>query len=243
MKALIPVVVVLVLLGLATLPTSRAQPTQGTTAQYLPAVFKDGSSPTVTAPTSTVTPSVSRTPSATHTPTITSTPSATRTATATSTATPVPVTLLTNGSFEQGTMGWDISGGNVIVQTPPSFPAHSGIRAVMIDTRGQGIYGDIAEQQVTVPLGKPYLSYWVWVVSVNPVCGNENYAVGMSDYNGGPLLGLLKSVCTSTATEGWVKMVLDARIYEGKTVTVVIQGVATQGSLVFVDDIGWQSQL
>jgi hypothetical protein len=93
---LIPIALVLSLLVLTLLPTGYAQPTQGTSAQYLPAVFKSGptETPTVTpwdyaygSPTPsrtsmviiqtvivTQTVVVTATPSQTEMPTITNTP-------------------------------------------------------------------------------------------------------------------------------------------------------------------------
>src|SRR4051794_15903150 len=115
MTIIVPALVVIALLALTTLPSGYAQPTVGITAQYLPAVFKDGVPPIPTllpSATPSITHTSTLTPSVTRTPSLTST----HTATASPTMTPVPVTLLRNGDLEQGETGWNISGSRVIVQ-------------------------------------------------------------------------------------------------------------------------------
>lgn len=92
LSLLLPVALVVGLLALTQLPpvpVGQAQPVISGTAVYLPAVFRDGPTPTASA-TATLTPSQTLTPSTTLTPSSTPTATASRTATASPSRTLTP---------------------------------------------------------------------------------------------------------------------------------------------------------
>ncbi|MCH8849255.1 MAG: hypothetical protein IIC89_00320, partial [Chloroflexi bacterium] len=93
------------------------------------------------------------------------------------------------------------------------------------------------EQQVTVPVGMPYLAYWHWIASQD-ACG---FDIAFVRVNGSTVNQY--DLCTSQDTGGWVKRVVDLSAFQGQSVTLQIR-VETNSSLnsnLFVDDVAFQS--
>lgn len=201
-------------------PAAPAQITP-TSASYLPLVRRDGAAPATT-PTTTIQPS--RIPTATRTPT------------ATPTRTPVPVTLLGNGDFEQGALHWIDSGS--ITSTLPVM-AHSGTHAIWF----HGADGGEVDRDITVPLDKPYLSYWIWIRSNEPTCGDDRGGVSFSAAT--PFLVDSFDLCATTTTDRWVNRVVDLSAVAGQTGTLVLIAGTFDGDLtgseLLIDDVGFRS--
>jgi hypothetical protein len=116
-------------------------------------------------------------PESSVTPTRTATPTNTATSTPsqTPTNTPVPVQLLPNGDFEQGKTVWtpQENADAIIIQSPPSpvVPRSGSWLAETITFSSGAMPFDSPD--VVVPVDKPYLSYWVWIRSTEPICGRD----------------------------------------------------------------------
>lgn len=201
-----------------------------TPCTYLPIVLKPG-------PASAPTPNRTPTPTRTTTPTRTSTPTRTATVTPSATATQVPVTLFANGDFEQGSVLW-YDPARFITDTLP-IAAHSGTHALWL----RGMDGGEVDRDITVPLDTPYLSYWIWIRSTEPTCGDDRGGMGFSAVH--PPLVDSFDLCVATETNGWVNRVVDLSAVAGQTGTLVLiagefDGDMT-GSDLFFDDIGWRA--
>lgn len=176
-------------------------------------------------------------PTVPSTPTKTATPTTTPTVTRTPTATQVPVTLLDNGDFEQDGLHW-FDPANYITDTLP-VAAHSGTFAIWL--RGNDMNTEIS-RDITVPLDKPVLSYWIWIRSTEPTCGDDGGGVSFSAAT--PFLIDSFDLCTATATTGWVQRTVDLSAVAGQTGTLVLiagtfDGDLTGSELLF-DDIGFR---
>jgi Zn-dependent metalloprotease len=144
-----------------------------------------------------------------------------------------------NGDFENGSTGWveySTHGADLIVTGfPGSVTPHSGIWAVWLG----GLSNEVSyiQQQVTVPPGSSYLTYWHWIASQD-FCGY--------DFGGVLINGTVVDVytlCASTNTGGWVKHVVNLSAYAGQSVSLQIRA-ETDSSLnsnLFVDDVSFQA--
>lgn len=191
---------------------------------YVPLVAAIG--PTVT---STFVPTVT----STNTPIPTSTP----------TLTPIPVTLLTNGDFEQGAVYWQpqANANAAIINNPPApVVARSGTHIARLTASQTSADSAIDAVNVLVPVGTPYLSYWVWIRSTEPTCGDDLGGAGIS-----PTVVDKFNLCAATQTNGWVNRGLNLAAYAGQTVTIeFIAGTFetdTPDSILYIDDIGWKA--
>ena len=180
-------------------------------------------------------------PSPTPGPTPTNTPTPTPGPSPTPTSTPEPGTGVINGDFEQGTTGWDeysTHGWDLIVSTSglPSYVApHSGDWAVWLG--GDDDETSRVGQQVDVPSGDPYLTYWHWIDSAD-LCGYDWAGV---DINGTTVDEYW--LCTTADTGGWVERTVNLGDYAGQSVLLTIYSI-TDGSLnsnLFVDDVSIHS--
>ena len=222
-------------------PTRTATPTKTTTRTptrtpirtppnsfgYLPLI---GKPPT---PTRTPTRTITRTP--TRTPTRTLALTATRTPTRTVT----PIAGFQNGNFEQGPVAWtqySTHGYPLILQSADLLvPPYDGTWAVWLG----GDYDETAyiQQQVSVPAGQPYLSYWHWIASAD-ICG---YDIGGVQVNGTTVDAYW--LCDDNDTNSWVQRVIDLSAYAGQSVSIQIRAVC-DGSLnsnLFIDHVAFQS--
>lgn len=190
---------------------------------YVPAVSGGGGA--LTTPTS----STQATSTATVTPTSTSTP----------TMTPVPVTFLTNGDFENGITGWG-AGATVIITTSVSPVPHSGTHLARLEAQQFGMGAELDSADVVVPTSTPYLSYWIWIQSTEPTCGDDIAGVGINSTTIDHF-----NLCATTQTSGWVHHILDLSAYAGQTETVILIADTfdnnTPNSVFYVDDVGWQA--
>jgi subtilisin family serine protease len=196
------------------------------------------------APQPTATPTVTPITQPTATATATRTPVApTPTRTPTPTATTAPPGACTNyvqnPGFESGRTVWTESSvkGYVLICTATSCgPAIAPRTGAYLGWLG----GDreIAElrQNLTLPTGKAYLTFWYQIDSAD-YCG---YDKAYAQLKVGSSTKTLKTInlCTSTETTGWVKTQIDVSRYAGNAVTLIFR-TKTDSSLVssfFVDD-------
>ena len=176
------------------------------------------------------------------TPTRTATPTHTTIPTSTPTQTPIPVTLLPNGDFEQGAAVWEpqVNAEALITNDPPApVTARSGAYVAGLPA-SQSDPAELDMLNVMVPLGEPYLGYWVWIRSTEPVCGDDVGGVAISS-----TVRDRFNLCAATQTNGWVKRSLDLSDYAGQSVTIIL-GAGTfdttaVDSFLYVDDVGFQA--
>ena len=151
----------------------------------------------------------------------------------------VPGGDVTNGDFENGPTDWteySTHGWDLIVQSfPTGVTPHSGSWAVWLG----GDLDDVSyiQQQVTVPSGSPYLSYWHWIASED-TCG---YDYGSTLIDGSEVDAY--DLCSSENTGGWVQHTVDLSAYEGQSVSLQIRAEtdSSANSNLFVDDVTFQS--
>jgi uncharacterized repeat protein (TIGR01451 family) len=147
---------------------------------------------------------------------------------------------LVNGSFEQGTTGWDeysTHGWQLIINSgfPGSVTPHGGSWAVWLG----GDVDDLSyiSQQVTVPSSQPYLAYYHWIASED-FCGYDYGGVVVNSANVD-----VYDLCEDNNTGGWVKHVVNLSTYAGQSVQLRIMAT-TDGLLnsnLFIDDVSFQA--
>jgi bacillolysin len=150
------------------------------------------------------------------------------------------VSPIVNGNFESGTTGWtqySMHGWPVIANSgwPGSVTPHGGSWAAWLG----GEYDDISyiQQQVLIPPGSSYLAYWHWIASAD-ACGYDFGGVIVNN-----TIADVYTLCSSSATGGWVKHVVNLGAYAGQSVQLQIR-VETDSSLnsnLFVDDVALQA--
>jgi hypothetical protein len=186
---------------------------------YLPIVYNPP------LPTSSGTP-----PTQTQTPTPTATP----------TSIPAPV-LFPNGDFEQGPVIWSqysTNGWSLIATLfTPGVTAYDGTWAAWLGGSPEEI--SYIAQQILVPHGYPYMSYWYWIDSEDE-CGKD---VGQVFVNGD--LVDAYSLCYPNNTGGWVNRVVDLYAYTGNLVSITIMAACDESyfSNLFIDHVGFQPSL
>jgi len=154
-----------------------------------------------------------------------------------------PTMPLLNGNFEAGHTGWSehsaqgwllILNRNEVEEI--DLPTHSGVWSAWLG----GDHDEIAyiRQQVTVPPGQPFLTYWHGIGSVDN-CGDDfggvivNDAVVVDQYD----------LCKATVTLNWVFHSVNLSAYAGQTISLQIR-VETNGndvSSLFVDDVAFSA--
>ena len=147
---------------------------------------------------------------------------------------------LVNGDFEAGPTGWTesstngygliLSGADLQGMSP-----HSGKWAAWLG--GDNSEESVISQQVTVPSGSPYLSYW-HVIGSTDTCGRDEAAVAID----GTIVHRY-DLCISQKTGGWVKHVVNLSAYAGRSVSLQI-AVNTNSSNIsnlYVDDVAFQA--
>jgi len=150
----------------------------------------------------------------TTTPTVTSTSIPTQSPSPTRTQ--EPLTGVINGDFEQGSsVGWLDEGGYITNVSPDVTPYSGQFLARLPDSpTGPTISQDI------VPLPQsPYLTYWMYIVSTEQVCGLDRG--GVATYYQDTLI-VLDSVnlCMATANTQWVRRSIDLTAYINKQVSL-----------------------
>jgi len=202
----------------------------GGTPFYLPIIGR----PMTPTPTRTPAPTLTRTPTVTPTGGATSTPTRTPTKTATPSS-----GLFPNGDFEQGQVIWEefsTHGWDLIVQTfPGGVTPYNGTWAAWLG----GDYDDISyiQQQITVPTGLPYLSYYHWIAS-SDYCGYDFGGVLVND-----VVVEAYDLCEDTNTNGWVKRVVNLSAYAGQSVEIQIRAEcdSSYNSNLFIDQVAFQA--
>ena len=145
-----------------------------------------------------------------------------------------------NGDFEAGSTRWTESSSNGYdLILPGGFPEgvapHSGSWAVWLG----GDHNETAyiEQKVTVPVERPYLQYWNWIVSED-YCGFDLASVRV---DGVPVDTY--DLCISRNTNGWLVHTVNLGAFAGQSVALQIR-VQTDDSLLsnlYVDDVSFTS--
>jgi hypothetical protein len=183
----------------------------------------------------------------------TSTPTATPTATPT--RTPVPITNpIRNGGFEQGAADW-LAGtqipyyappvGDILAkhrsQLPASVTPHSGDWAAWLGGFSNSTTTlQTADPPFIVPSGGSTLRYWLWIQSDETTCdltavdgawvffATDNQQYTVDSFN----------LCTTNATNGWVKHDLNLSQFVGKSgwLSFVVRNIG-QNSNLFIDDV------
>jgi C1A family cysteine protease len=147
---------------------------------------------------------------------------------------------LTNGDFEAGSTGWieySSHGWPLILNSgfPGTMSPHSGSWAAWLG----GDENEIAyiQQQVAIPVNKPYLHYWHWIGS-DDSCGYDLASVRV---NGTSVATY--DLCSSSNTGGWVEQVVNLGAYAGQSVTLqlYVQTDSSLNSNLFFDDASLQA--
>jgi serine protease len=150
---------------------------------------------------------------------------------------PPPSEPLKNPGFESGPVGWTefSSHGYDLILEKSDLPAdpHSGNWAAWL--AGDDSEVSSIAQNVTIPSGSSYLTYYHWIVS-DDVCGFDVAGVLINDVvpTGGAYY-----LCSANNTGGWVKFGVDLAQWAGQLVELKILA-ATDGSLLshlLVDDV------
>jgi hypothetical protein len=148
--------------------------------------------------------------------------------------------LFPNGDFEQGPVIWSqySSSGWPLITTVfiPGVSPYDGTWAAWLG----GSLGEISYivQQILVPHGYPYMSYWYWIDSEDE-CGND---VGQVFVNGD--LVDAYSLCYPNNTGGWVNRVVDLYAYTGNSVSITIMAVCDDSyiSNLFIDHVAFKTR-
>jgi hypothetical protein len=156
------------------------------------------------------------------------------------TITQVVANPIINGDFEQGPgVGWTEFTTDGIERIRQTFPGtvtpHGGTWATWLG--GNYNVTTYIQQQVTVPAGQHFLSYWHWIASLDS-CG---YDVGGVLVNGTAVDAYW--LCSDNDTNGWVQRVIDLSVYAGTSVTLQIKAVndVSLNSNLFIDDVTFQA--
>jgi hypothetical protein len=146
---------------------------------------------------------------------------------------------LLNGDFEAGASGWSeySTHGWALIMSSADLPVapHSGDWAAWL---GGGVSEtSYIQQQVTIPVDRPYLVYWHWVGSEETEC--------TWDFGSVVVNGTVKEsygLCTATNTGGWAARSVNLSAYAGQAVWLQIraQTDAYLNSNLFVDDVSFQ---
>jgi hypothetical protein len=144
-----------------------------------------------------------------------------------------------NGDFDQGsvywteysTHGWPL----ILNQADLPITTYNGTWAVWLG----GDYDEISyiEQQVTVPVGQPYLSYMHSIQSQD-ICG---YDFGKVLVNG--VVATSYDLCINNNTSGWVQKVVNLSAYAGQSVRIQLRAEcdSVANSNLFIDNVTFQS--
>lgn len=151
-----------------------------------------------------------------------------------------PAKPLLNGDFEAGRTGWqEISaqGWQLIISRDqvPNMPTHSGLWAAWLGGDDDEIAFVI--QEVTVPAGQPWLTYYHGIASED-ACGHDFGGVIVNDvvvdqYN----------LCQNANTPNWVRHAVNLSAYAGQTVWLQIRAETngSKNSNLLVDDVAFAS--
>ena len=203
-----------------------------------------GPTPTSTPDTDvTATPTPTSTPDTdvTATPTPTSTPDTDVTATPTPTSTPMPNDLIVNGSFEQGSVGWQQQSDQqrLLIGVPDTtlgITARTGQNLAALGVADSEIA--VVAQTVTIPQNIPTGQVWIFeyfyqLRSDETLCGLGIDAVFIQingetvTVNGDPLQA---SLCTSNNTTEWQRGFFGLNNFAGQTITLSFR-VTTDSSV------------
>jgi hypothetical protein len=142
-----------------------------------------------------------------------------------------------------GIMGWDVRVDRATLGNVGVTP-HSGDYASWLggcDWPPDAIGCEtILQQKITIPAGGATLRYWTWIQSDEPGCTLDyDGAWVFFVYEGGSSY-LLESypLCTSAATNGWVKRDVDLSSHVGQTAWLsFFVRILAYNSNLFIDDV------
>lgn len=152
---------------------------------------------------------------------------------------PQGIILFPNGDFEQGPVIWSqySSSGWPLITTQfiPGVSPYDGTWAAWLG--GSPVEISYIVQQILVPHGYPYMSYWYWIDSEDE-CGKD---VGQVFVNGN--LVDAYSLCYPNNTGGWVNRVVDLYAYTGNSVSITIMAVCDESynSSLFIDHVAFKT--
>jgi hypothetical protein len=147
---------------------------------------------------------------------------------------------IVNGDFESGPTAWtqhSTHGANLIMSSgfPTGIAPHSGTWAVWLG----GLYNEVSriQQQVIVPRGRPYLTYWQRIDSTDD-CGYDTAGVSI---DGVMVDGY--DLCWTESTNDWELHVVHLGAYRGKSVSLQIwaETDGVRNSNLFVDDVSFHA--
>ncbi len=149
-------------------------------------------------------------------------------------------TLINNGDFEQGHVAWTetSSNGYELILQPPDLivTPHDGNWAAWLGGWDDEISS--IQQQVVVPAGYSFLSYWQWIGSQEQLC---QYDFGEVIVNSAVVEKYY--LCVANNTSGWVKRVVNLSAYAGQSVSLQIYAEtdASINSNLFIDHVSFQT--
>ncbi|GAB4436992.1 MAG: hypothetical protein Kow0031_18800 [Anaerolineae bacterium] len=147
--------------------------------------------------------------------------------------------VIPNGDFEAGPTGWTEYSSNgwdlITTNLPAGATPRSGNWAAWLGGDSNEI--SYVAQQLTVPAGKPYLTYWHWINSED-ICG--------WDFGGVVINGSVEDVytlCNAVNTNGWVKHAVNLSAYAGQSVSLQIRAETDSSfnSNLLVDDVQFEA--
>jgi len=161
-------------------------------------------------------------------------------ATPTPTVNPDPIAL-PNGDFEQGHEVWTETSNwrdqVIINQDEFGVPVHGGEWAALMGINYNAV--EKLEQSVFVPPDHPYLSFWLWIISVD-YC-NYDFAYV---YAGTTRIDK-HDLCYDHNTNQWVQKVYDLRAFSGQNIDLIIsvETDPSNQSMIYLDDFEFQTSL
>lgn len=152
-------------------------------------------------------------------------------------------TGVANGDFEAGPSAWveitETTDTGIVLQAGVGLPIppRSGEWAAWLG--GATARTDALEQEVTVPVAKPYLTYWRRLAS-QELCILPD--VARIRVNGTTVSS--QNVCTGTRETEWTQQVVDLRAYAGQQITLRFElfNNSSRVSNFFIDDVDFQSR-
>ncbi|MDF1514751.1 MAG: fibronectin type III domain-containing protein, partial [Anaerolineae bacterium] len=156
---------------------------------------------------------------------------------------PLAPIYLANGHFESGNTDWveySLQGYPVIVDQdyPGMVTPHSSKWAVWMGGVDGVVEVAYIQQTLTIPDTQPYLSWWHWISSDEPDCGDDHVQiiVNADVYN-------TDDLCVIRNTGGWVETSLAMHAYAGSLVTLTIRARTDSVDIsnYYIDDIHFSS--
>jgi|GEM_PF-2621852 len=152
---------------------------------------------------------------------------------------PPALTVPANGGFEDGPTAWSEfsqQGWRIVLdRSHLTVAPHNGSWAVWLG--GDNDEVSYIQQEVTVPVDRPQLTYWYWINSAD-TCGADRSSLIVDGR-------VIESyyLCATRNTGGWVQRIVDLSAYRGRTAELQLR-VETDSSGIsnlYIDDIWFQT--